>query len=166
MVKLPIFSVLLACNSGVLRAVRGTSNFWGCAGKITPNQRILNWIWSLQIATEQPPTRFWSLQIQSGAATEHPLNQANLTALIKRPIWRLNLNDPDVGQLTTLARPEDSRFNTAPRLPRIKCIFVRYRKRYMIRISASESQYKYKNQNRSLFVTWLFSLLVKFWPQH
>ena len=26
-VKLPTFSVLLACNSGVLRAVRGTSNF-------------------------------------------------------------------------------------------------------------------------------------------
>ena len=26
-VKLPIFSVLLACNSGVLRAVRGTSKF-------------------------------------------------------------------------------------------------------------------------------------------
>ena len=55
-VKLPIFSVLLACNSGVLRAVRGTLKFWGCAGKITPNQRILNWIWGLQIATERALT--------------------------------------------------------------------------------------------------------------
>jgi hypothetical protein len=45
---------ILAYHSGVLRVVRGTSNFWGCADEITPNQRILNWIWGLQIATEHP----------------------------------------------------------------------------------------------------------------
>ena len=50
---------ILAYYSGVLRAVRGTSNFWGCADEITPNQRILNWIWGLQIATEHSLTYFW-----------------------------------------------------------------------------------------------------------
>jgi hypothetical protein len=36
---------ILAYYSGILRAVRGTLKFWGCADKITPNQQIMNWIW-------------------------------------------------------------------------------------------------------------------------
>jgi len=54
-----IVANILAYYSGVLRAVRGTSNFWGCADEITPNQRILNWIWCLQIATELPLKQFF-----------------------------------------------------------------------------------------------------------
>ena len=49
-----IVANFLAYNSGVLRAVRGKSKLWGCAAQITPNQRILNWIWGLQIGTERP----------------------------------------------------------------------------------------------------------------
>ena len=56
---------ILAWHSGVLRAVRGTSNFWGGADEITPNQQIMNWIWGLHIATEQPLIRYDSLVLLS-----------------------------------------------------------------------------------------------------
>ena len=50
---------------------RRTSNFWGCAGKITPNQRILNWIWGLQIATERALKRLRPAQYPTSSSCPH-----------------------------------------------------------------------------------------------